>query len=170
MVLHHVGLRLNSLVEKLCLVEVVIVMWWMYVVRKELRTYSNVMPCLVRKWIIIVNIVNIMNVVKVGKTEKLEVLGLASGHVRKQVRRVDQTLYPIQSGSFVGLGPWLYAKSPCFGRKWNATVQNCVSKNELQTFWFRNRTAKVQIPVYLGVYTHTPPAGGRLAKVLATLV
>ncbi len=46
-----------------------------------------------------------MNVVKVGKSEKLEVLGLASGHVRKQVRRVDQTLYPIQSGSFVGLGP-----------------------------------------------------------------
>ena len=31
----------------------------------------------------------------------------------KQVRRADQALYPIQSGSFVGRGPWLYATSPC---------------------------------------------------------
>ena len=27
--------------------------------------------------------------------------------------RADQALYPIQSGSFVGRGPWLYATSPC---------------------------------------------------------
>ena len=33
----------------------------------------------------------------------------------EQVRRADQALYPIQSGSFVGRGPWLYATSPCIG-------------------------------------------------------
>ena len=32
---------------------------------------------------------------------------------KMQVRRSDQALYPIQSGSFVGRGPWLYATSPC---------------------------------------------------------
>ena len=44
------------------------------------------------------------------------VLSLApcySGKFERQVRRADQALYPIQSGSFVGRGPWLYATSPC---------------------------------------------------------
>ena len=36
-----------------------------------------------------------------------------SGKFELQVRRADQALYPIQSGSFVGRGPWLYATSPC---------------------------------------------------------
>ena len=55
-ILHVVGLRSNSLVKTWCLIELATVV-------NELRTYSNVMPCLVRKWILIVNI---MNVVKVG--------------------------------------------------------------------------------------------------------
>ena len=45
------------------------------------------------------------------------VLSLAPCYSEKnfelQVRRADQALYPIQSGSFVGRGPWLYATSPC---------------------------------------------------------
>ena len=44
------------------------------------------------------------------------VLSLAacySGKFERQVRRADQALYPIQSGSFVGRGLWLYATSPC---------------------------------------------------------
>ena len=34
-------------------------------------------------------------------------------------------------------------------------------KKGTSTVLFPKGVAKVQIPVYLGVYTHTPPAGGR---------
>ena len=54
-----------------------------------------------------------------NKTMVFGVLSLApcySGKFELQVRRADQALYPITSGSFVGRGPWLYATSPCFNK------------------------------------------------------
>ena len=59
------------------------------------------------------------------------VLSLApcySGKFERQVRRADQALYPIQSGSFVGRGPWLYATSPCI--KFNLDLERERTKEE----------------------------------------
>ena len=67
----------------------------------------------------------------------MPVLGLAGCRIRKrtaemdlkkQVCRADQALYPIQSGSFVGRGPWLYATSPCDKLKLNEQINGWTEK------------------------------------------
>ena len=64
-----------------------------------------------------------------------EVLGLASCHFgKKQVR-----FHRMGGGVFVGQRPPPSSLAPCLYTK----------------------SGKKQIPVYLGVYTHTPPAGGK---------
>ena len=70
------------------------------------------------------------------------VLGLAACHTNwkmEQVRRADQALYSIQSCSFAGRGPWLYATSPC----WNQKAE---------------KEATVEVLLLLRSSTHTHPA------------
>ena len=76
------------------------------------------------------------------------VLSLApcySGKFERQVRRADQALYPIQSGSFVGRGPWLYATSPCI--KFNLDLERERTKEEKE---------REEVLHLFRCYTHTP--------------
>ena len=66
---------------------------------------------------------------------------------KMQVRRADQALYPIQSGSFVGRGPWLYATSPC--------IIIIVRKGE------DRRKKKREVLHLFRCYTHTRPEPGQ---------
>ena len=102
-----------------------------------------------------------------------EVLGLASCHGGKQVRLVDQTRNPkVTIESFVGhssMGllcpPVLkFPRANCkswlkrTAKKLKILVGNGKQTCKVGPFVSKQ---KCQISVFLGVYTHTPPAGGR---------
>ena len=102
---------------------------------------------------------------------------------RKQVRRNDQFRYPkVTIESFVGHSSMGLLCPPVLkffpGANCKTLLKTTAKKlkilvgNGKQTCKdgpFVSKQ-KCQISVFLGVYTDTPPAGGRLAKVLATLL